>query len=160
MQKLHICSWINGQGKESQVKTSACWELLETWHAHYEVGINVRELTLLMLYFPFLSSGVCASPFIELLSSDGLSLQSFRFPSKDLRKQFVVSDLHWKTLSSHLELWKEQGKFSVAVNLPEFVPHSLFFFPFAGLLLQRGHLIRDPDATSPSSGCCLIPCLS
>lgn len=56
-------------------------------------------------YFPLLSSGVCASPFIELLlSCDGLILEGFRFPSKDLRKQFVFSDLHWKTLSTHLEL--------------------------------------------------------
>ncbi|KAM7230325.1 hypothetical protein CapIbe_019042 [Capra ibex] len=32
--------------------------------------------------------------------------------------------------------------------------------PEHGLLLQGGHLIQDHDATSPSSGCCLTPCLS
>ncbi|XDA86703.1 hypothetical protein R6Z07M_016420 [Ovis aries] len=32
--------------------------------------------------------------------------------------------------------------------------------PEQGLLLQGGHLIQDHDATSPSSGCCLTPCLS
>lgn len=54
-------------------------------------------------------------------------LRKFRFPSKDLRKQFVFSDLHCKTLSTHLELWKEQGKFSVGANLPEFVPPPFLF---------------------------------
>ena len=90
-------------------------------------------------------------------------LESCVFWSKDSRKQFVFSNLHWKMLSTLPELWKEQGKFSIAANLPELV--SSRFFPFLGLLLQRGYLIQGRDATSPSPVCCLvklmlqIPCL-